>query len=169
MVIKINNLKEGNHLYNLDEPVENLGLEESFTDKVNVNLSLQKIHNHIVLETKLSLKARFDCDRCNADFISNLVTNYQTVYMFGNNTDDNSESINVTFLPLDASEIVLDDDIRDYAMLAIPMKKLCKEDCKGLCPECGQNLNDGNCNCKDHAVDPRWQPLKDLKNKINTN
>jgi len=169
MLIKINNLTEGTHLYKLDEPIESLGLEEPFVDKVEINLSLQKLHNQIVLETELQLHAHFECDRCNSDFNSTLETKYQIVYLFGNNPDEDGDSLNVTYLPREASEIVLDDDIRDYALLAIPMKKLCKDDCKGLCPECGKNLNEGGCDCKNHEVDPRWLPLLDLKNKIITN
>jgi len=169
MLIKINNLAEGTHLYKLDEPIESLGLEEPFVDKVEINLSLQKLHNQIVLETELQLHAHFECDRCNSDFNSTLETKYQIVYLFGNNPDEDGDSLNVTYLPREASEIVLDDDIRDYALLAIPMKKLCKDDCKGLCPECGKNLNEGSCDCKNHEVDPRWLPLLDLKNKIITN
>jgi uncharacterized protein len=169
MLIKINNLKEGTHHYNLDEPIESVGLEEPFFDKVNVNISLQKLHNQIVLETELLLNAHFECDRCVSDFDSTLETKYQAVYLFGNNTDEDGDSLNVTYLPKDASEIVLDNDIRDYALLAVPMKKLCKEDCKGLCPECGKNLNEGICNCKNLEIDPRWLPLQDLKNKIDTN
>ncbi len=44
--------------------------------------------------------------------------------------------------------IVLDEDIRDNIMLDYPMAPLCAEDCKGLCPHCGGNRNDGNCRCK---------------------
>lgn len=169
MVIKINNLKEGTHLYNLDEEIENVGLEEPFFDKVHIGLNLQKLHNQIVLKTELGLKAHFECDRCTAEFVSSLKTEYQMVYLFDNTPVEDDESINVIHLPLDASEISLDGEIRDYALLAIPMKKLCREDCKGLCPECGKNLNEGNCKCADKVVDPRWLPLQDLKSKIENN
>lgn len=169
MLIKINNLKEGTHLYNLDGSIEEIGLEEPFFDKVNISLNLQKLHNQIVLETELQLNARFECDRCISDFNTILEAKYHTVYLFGNHPDEDNESLNVTYLRADASEILLDNDIRDYALLAVPMKKLCKDDCKGLCPECGKNLNEGSCDCKDHEIDPKWLPLQDLKNKIDTN
>lgn len=166
MLIKLNNLKEGTHLYNLDEPIESAGLEEPFFDNVNVDLTLQKLHNQVVLETKLKLKVHFECDRCNTDFNSELSSKYKMVYLFGNDYNESNESLNVSYLPIDASEIELENDIRDYAMLAIPMRKLCKEDCKGLCSECGKNLNEGNCDCKNHIADPRWLPLEELKNKL---
>ncbi len=53
-------------------------------------------------------------------------------------------------------------DIWDYAFLALPNKHVCCEDCKGLCPTCGHNLNQGPCVCDDHLIDPRFAILKGL-------
>lgn len=169
MLLKVNHLKEGIHNFNIDEPVENVGLEEPFFDKVNVVLSLHKLHNQIILETRLKLKAHFDCDRCNASYDVQLNADYKMVYLFGRAAEREEDALNVVYLPIDASSIKLDDDIRDYAMLAIPMKKLCKEDCKGLCPTCGKNLNDGPCDCEFTNIDDRWISLQELKKKINNN
>jgi uncharacterized protein len=169
MLIKINNLKEGTHQYTIDEPIASVGLGEPFIDRVNIILDLQKLHNQIVLKTELKLNVLFECDRCTSNFIATLISDYKIVYLLGNDADENDDSVDVVYLPTDVSEIYLDDDIHDYALLAIPMKKLCKEDCKGLCLKCGNNLNDGNCSCSNNDVDPRWLPLKELKNKIDTN
>jgi uncharacterized protein len=57
----------------------------------------------------------------------------------------------------------LGEAIRQYALLAAPMKPLCKPDCAGLCPKCGQDLNRGACGCRAPAVDPRWEKLARLK------
>lgn len=53
----------------------------------------------------------------------------------------------------------LDEVLRENVLLAIPMKPVCRDDCRGLCPECGANLNDGDCGCGLVAVDPRWADL----------
>ena len=58
---------------------------------------------------------------------------------------------------LDVTEL-----LRDELLAAQPMKNLCKADCKGLCPVCGANLNDGDCGCDKHIADPRLAALKDL-------
>ena len=55
----------------------------------------------------------------------------------------------------------LTETIRQYALLATPMKPLCREDCAGLCPSCGHNLNDGPCNCLPQPADPRWSELSE--------
>ena len=169
MQIKIKNLSEGSHYYDLVEPVESVGLEEPFFDEIKINLALQKLHNQVILETKLNLNAHFICDRCASEFDSVLKSKYQIVYLFGQNPNNENDSLNVVYLPLDAAEINLDEDIHDYALLAVPMKKLCKEDCKGLCIECGKNLNEDSCNCAKNDIDSRWLPLQELKNKIDNN
>ena len=54
------------------------------------------------------------------------------------------------------------DAIRDALTLELPLRVLCKEDCKGLCPKCGHNLNEGPCGCDLREEDPRWDALKSL-------
>lgn len=56
----------------------------------------------------------------------------------------------------------LTEAICQYALLAIPMKPLCDEDCAGLCPNCGHNLNHGPCDCPPQGMDPRWSELSKL-------
>ncbi|NIV30868.1 MAG: DUF177 domain-containing protein, partial [Anaerolineae bacterium] len=52
--------------------------------------------------------------------------------------------------------------LREQAWLAIPMKPLCRADCKGLCPQCGATLNLESCACETERIDPRLELLKDL-------
>ena len=63
--------------------------------------------------------------------------------------------------------LLLEDALREQVLLALPLKVICREDCKGLCPHCGANLNDGQCSCADDVDDPRWTALKDLRSKLN--
>ena len=168
MNIKISNLSDGIHNYKFEEAVSELGLEEPFIENLLVDAELKKSHNQVILDTKLSIKTSFNCDRCNKNFNTVLTSSYRMVYMFGTEPVD-SGSINITYLSLETDKISIDNDVRDYALLSIPMKKLCKEDCKGLCTKCGKDLNDGDCGCQRNEIDNRWLPLLELKNKINTN
>jgi len=59
-------------------------------------------------------------------------------------------------------EIDLSDTIKENLVLSLPMKPLCRPDCKGLCPHCGSDLNVQQCNCKEEEVDPRLAVLGDL-------
>jgi uncharacterized protein len=72
------------------------------------------------------------------------------------------------FLKIDIEEeyfhhiLDLSEAVRQNAMLALPMKPLCREDCFGLCTECGQDLNKEECNCTPKEIDPRWAKLAEL-------
>lgn len=65
----------------------------------------------------------------------------------------------------DATEIDLVPALREELILAVPRYALCREDCRGLCPRCGQDLNAGPCGCAP-AADPRWRGLAALKDKL---
>ena len=58
--------------------------------------------------------------------------------------------------------LVLEDVLREQLLLAAPMRAVCRDDCKGLCPQCGRNLNTAKCDCPPPQADPRWKALKDL-------
>ncbi len=168
MKIKISNLSDGVHNFNFDVNVGELDLEEPFWGNCKVDVELNKLHNQIILNANITLNVKFECDRCNKTFNTVIASYYKMVYLFGTEPVDNG-SVNITYLPVDADKIDLAGDVRDYALLAIPMKKLCKENCKGLCVKCGKDLNQGECCCEFNGADPRWLPLTELKNKINNN
>lgn len=60
--------------------------------------------------------------------------------------------------------ILLEDVLREYVLLALPMQVTCRQDCKGICPICGQNRNEVPCDCRANLSDGRWAALKNLKN-----
>jgi len=60
----------------------------------------------------------------------------------------------------------LEDALREQILLAVPIKLVCKDECKGLCPQCGGNLNRESCSCAVPQTDVRWAALKDLKDKL---
>lgn len=63
----------------------------------------------------------------------------------------------------DGEKIDLTDLVREQILLDLPIQILCREDCQGLCQQCGANLNEVNCNCEENEIDPRWSALKNLK------
>ena len=62
--------------------------------------------------------------------------------------------------------ILLEDVLREQVLLALPLKITCREDCKGLCPHCGKNLNQEQCSCSVPVEDPRWAALKEIRDRI---
>jgi len=63
-------------------------------------------------------------------------------------------------------QVDLSELLREQFYLALPMKPLCRDDCKGLCAQCGTNLNTGTCDCHPAWDDPRLAPLKQLKREL---
>ena len=65
---------------------------------------------------------------------------------------------------LDESHVLdLTETLNQYLAMSMPMKMLCRPDCAGICPSCGQNLNIHICACSEHSTDPRWSKLVSLK------
>ncbi len=62
--------------------------------------------------------------------------------------------------------LVLEDVLREQVLLTLPARTLCRQDCKGLCPRCGHNLNTESCTCDAPPADPRWSALSDLRSRL---
>ncbi len=66
------------------------------------------------------------------------------------------------------SGLTLEDVLREQVLLSLPARTLCREDCKGLCPRCGRDLNTETCTCDPAPADPRWSALSDLAGRLKT-
>ncbi|TDT61617.1 YceD family protein [Fonticella tunisiensis] len=93
------------------------------------------------------------CSRCLTSLIKSLDIDFDE--KFSKSPDDDVYPIYEDFINLE--EMVVDNLI-----LSVPLKFLCSEECKGLCPKCGKNLNFESCNCEKDDIDPRFAALKDL-------
>jgi uncharacterized protein len=62
--------------------------------------------------------------------------------------------------------LLLEDVLREQVLLSLPVRTLCKPDCKGLCPRCGENRNSHPCHCEEGPSDPRWEGLAGLRGRI---
>lgn len=168
MIIKISNLNEGTHEFVFEEKVSKINLSDPFYGSFKSFVVLNKLHDQLILSVNSIFKAKFECDRCANEFRTKINSDYKMVYLMNEEPKETS-SLNVSYLSRDAIKIDLTNDVREFALLSVPMKKLCTEDCKGLCPKCGTDLNINECKCTENEVDPRWKPLIDLKEKLNLN
>lgn len=99
------------------------------------------------------------CDRCMTDVDREYDFRFQHLLADHLNDEDNDDFLLVEDMRLD-----LEDFVREDIFLSLPTKFLCKEDCKGLCPQCGKNLNGGSCSCT-KPIDPRLEVLRQLLDK----
>ncbi len=168
MIIKISNLTVGEHDFVFEDIVDVLGLDKPFYGKFKSSVILNKLHDQLILSASSNFKVNYECDRCGSEFKTSLRSDYKMIYLM-NEAPEETESLNVSYLNRDVDKIDITSDVREFALLSIPMKKLCKEDCKGLCYRCGKDLNKEKCSCNAEEIDPRWKPLVNLKDKLNLN
>lgn len=98
------------------------------------------------------------CDRCGAEFRSEKVTEIEAPVVAGGESDDPAA------FTLEGDWLDLDDVLETSLILDMESKFLCSEDCRGICPECGKNLNEGPCSCR-KKPDPRLAVLEQLLDK----
>ena len=98
------------------------------------------------------------CDRCGSEFFSTKVTELDATIV------EEDTGVNPELFVLDGDEIDLDEILSTLFILDMETKFLCSEDCKGLCPTCGKNLNLGPCSCR-KQLDPRFAVLEQLLDK----
>lgn len=143
--------------------ISSLVIEEgvnSFPNGAKVSVILKNIMDCVTLSLKCECEYVSECARCLAPVKQTLSFDFDSIVK----VDENAEVM------LDADAVVIDSsnqlDVDELVMglilMNLPMKVLCREDCKGLCPKCGKDLNEGECTCEKKEVDPRLLKLKEL-------
>jgi uncharacterized protein len=161
--INISNLSEGIHEHVFEAEPSKISLDERFKSMVKVWVRLDKSLHQILLQAKIWVEGTFICDRCLDDFIWQMDQKYSMIYLQGDrSTVDVEKEEEIHVLSADTNYIDLDEDVRQYILLAIPQKLLCHEDCMGICPICGVNKNSEKCICDTQVTDSRWDALKRL-------
>jgi uncharacterized protein len=145
----------------------NLDLATLGSDVV-YNLTTRRIEDEVFLDGTLTFTMNLTCARCVDEFATpfrlplrlaiQLVVDESLV----REEDANSEEFVV--FPEAKKAFSLDQQVRDLIAVELPMKPLCRIDCRGLCPQCGANLNESPCGCKTGGTDPRWDGLRKLSN-----
>lgn len=114
----------------------------------------------------LTTRMEIACDRCLEPAIFSIDTDFDLVYR-PSTYEPSTEEVNledteteVGFYEGDGLE--LSDVLREQILLSLPMQRICRDDCKGICPVCGQNRNLVDCRCQAVTADDRWAGLKNL-------
>lgn len=99
------------------------------------------------------------CDRCTEEFQRAYRIPMEHILVTSLSNEENDD-----FILIDNYQLPLDELVETDILLELPSKNLCREDCRGLCPQCGKNLNEGLCGCHGKPVDPRLEVLRGLIN-----
>jgi uncharacterized protein len=159
------------HTYRAEE----VELEEeaaSVVSDVTVRGGATRKGEQVRLRGEIKTEVELLCDRCAAPRLTPLAVEFDTSFI-----PLEVEAVKAENVELQAEDLILsayeggavdlDELVREQILLALPSRHLCREDCKGLCQQCGANLNAGHCSCEQGEIDPRWAALADLKRGVN--
>jgi uncharacterized protein len=124
---------------------------------VIADVALTSIVGGINVKGAVTAPWNSECRRCLAEVTGLVVADVNEIFT----PDEESEET----YHYEDDEIDLEPLIRDAVVLALPIAPLCRDDCKGLCPNCGTNWNETTCNCEVDLRDPRWSVLDELRDE----
>lgn len=123
--------------------------------KVKVTDTVQRVDRNCVVEGEIAAVLSLNCDKCLSAFEAQLDLNMNEV--FSEDVDSEKEFWELSDKTVDLKPAVIAD-----IMLNMPMKAECSDHCKGLCPKCGHNLNEGDCGCDRGYINPQFEKLLTL-------
>ena len=153
---------DSNWWMNRDANGQILGLD----GPLNVQMTISKEESNFMVEGHLSGGIRVKCDRCLGSYSYELQPEFRLFLSSHpqdpdqNEIELSEEDMAVRFITGD--EIDIDDIVIEQIYLSLPIKSLCSERCRGLCPICGTNLNRGKCGCHEENGHPAFLKLKNL-------
>lgn len=136
-----------------------VGDEHPISSPVKITGVVKNKTGIVMVDASAVLEYKTNCDRCAKPVERNYTIPVKHTLVTELNDDSNDDFTVIPTMRLDLDELVYED-----VLLYLPAKFLCKEDCKGLCPICGQNLNESSCSCE-KPIDPRLEVLKQLLDK----
>ena len=136
----------------------NMFVPEAENGTLEVNGVITAHADYLELEAKFSLNAHVLCARCATPFDTAFdFSGVVPVALSLESEDDEADDVLAPDGKLDEDEFC-----STAAVLNLPLRYLCREDCKGLCPDCGTDLNVDTCSCANTKIDPRMAKLKEL-------
>ncbi|MFA5834803.1 MAG: DUF177 domain-containing protein [Bacteroidota bacterium] len=151
MKINISGLSEGTHRYDLTRSTTEFGLNYQAIGDVTANITLEKSIHQILATVTASVKGVFICDRCADEFTEDVKTKFTFVYSW-ERTEETEEDDDFHILGKDENLIDFSQSVKEYLMLAVPAKLLCKNNCEIPVHVAAEK----------NMVDPRWEKLQML-------
>lgn len=162
--MKINIQSIEDDLVEYDAEIDNSFIDHDikkyYTNPIKVHVILDKFGKDYRVDIELEIKANYVCDRCLDDFTNTFEAKQRQLFHVGEK--DIADNEDIIRLSENTTEIDLSPYLMEMVLLNHPIKMICKEECKGLCPRCGVNLNVEQCRCTNEEIDPRWDKLRKL-------
>ncbi len=141
-----------------DLGIEVLGVAEG--SPVELDLRLEAVMEGVLVTGTARATLTGECARCLEPLVDEIDVRFQELFVYEDHASDDEED-EVSTLQDDLVD--LEPLLRDAVVLALPFQPLCRDDCPGLCTECGARLADDPDHAHDAAIDPRWAALTELE------
>lgn len=171
MFISLQQLEQHPVRFQVDIPAGEIDYDSKISQSSTLHAEgVAQLLNHSLGEVRVqgSLKITVEgtCDRCLETATFPLENRFDLVYMPADESAGGEDEIDEAGIEVgyyEGNGLALNDILREVVLLALPMQFICREACKGICPVCGQNRNQRECDCNIEAVDDRWSQLKNLR------
>lgn len=133
------------------------------TGPVHIDLKVQPEGEMVFVEGKLEIDMELACSRClESTHVHSSIPFAEQFKPVEALSEDEAEDDEDDVIEIAGDHLDLVPFVEEYVQLFMPFAPLCKEDCQGLCQQCGSNLNDQSCKCSNERIDPRLEALKDF-------
>jgi len=131
-------------------------------EPLEVDLVARSVGDGVLVRGRIRAAVEQECRRCLSPVIQRVD---DTVDMYFSEIGPDEEEIEgeVYPMPVRGAELDLTEAVREQVLLRVPEFAVCREDCRGFCPQCGKNLNEGDCDCVPEAPPSPWDALKQVK------
>jgi uncharacterized protein len=132
---------------------------------VNLSLDIDRRGGDIFIKGRVAAVAVLGCSRCLNEYSLELEAPLELLCVVGSEPDASADEDreNVLRVSPGAKFVDLSGPVRSELLVLLPLKPLCDQECKGLCPMCGIDLNASSCSCRHEGHDSRWDALNKIK------
>lgn len=170
LVLNLDELEEGITRLNFQVGAEEIELSDayfSFPRPFQVELDVHRTFENFTVNGRIRCCIKGECCRCLIDVEQPLEAPLKLLFQRKQATDEElealAEEVEVEIISPGIQELDLTSRLLETIAVELPVRVYCKEDCKGLCPSCGHDLNEGACSCGKGETDPRWAALKGIE------
>jgi uncharacterized protein len=177
MKFRVDHIKDTPYPIHVDEPVDIFpvlsGLRADgicdFCGPVNADISVRREYDHLRASGRVQVPIELSCSRCLVRYRADIDSSFRIIFVRESSRHrDTEEELELSDDDLvsvlySGDEIDLTHEIEEQVAMDVPMKPLCSDGCKGLCPTCGADLNLETCGCSDVRGNLAFRALKDFK------
>lgn len=167
-LVSMSTLVEGVNKIQIEGTGEDVGIQEQDAELeggIVLDGTFYRVDQHVEVQAEVRGAARQVCDRCLSPMISSIRASLRLFCEKrperDRRTDVESREQDDGLLYHDGHVLDLREEVREVVLLEVPWHPLCRSDCRGLCPRCGKNLNEGDCSCPPQRAASPWDALLD--------